>query len=91
MIINYRIKNIIANHVKNALIEDDIKKDITSYLIPSKRKVFAKIIFREPGVLFGTHWVNAVFKKVDSKLKVKWKLKEGYTPVEAASGSRIIK
>ena len=48
MIINYRIKNIIANHVKNALIEDDIKKDITSYLIPSKKKVFAKIIFREP-------------------------------------------
>ena len=28
MIINYRIKNIIANHVKNALIEDDIKKMI---------------------------------------------------------------
>ena len=30
MIINYRIKNIIANHVKDALIEDNVKKDITS-------------------------------------------------------------
>ena len=79
MIINYRIKNIIANHVKDALIEDNVKKDITSHLIPSKKKAFAKIIFREPGVLFGTHWVNEVFKTVDSKLKVKWKLKDGNT------------
>ena len=66
MIINYRIKNIIANHVKDALIEDNVKKDITSHLIPSKKKAFAKIIFREPGVLFGTHWVNEVFKPLDS-------------------------
>ena len=77
MIISHRIRKILHHHVKIALKEDAIKKDITSNLIPSKRKAFAKIIFRESGVLFGTHWVNEVFKQIDSKLKVKWKIKDG--------------
>ncbi|MEC9205929.1 MAG: carboxylating nicotinate-nucleotide diphosphorylase [Pseudomonadota bacterium] len=77
MYINARIRKIIFEHVSSALKEDCVKEDITSNLISPKKRGVGKIIFREPGILFGTHWVNEVFRQIDPKVKIKWRIKDG--------------
>ena len=49
MIINYRLKNIIANHVKDALIEDNVKKGL----------LFSDSLERHPGI-FSNLYISLV-------------------------------
>ena len=70
MKINKKIKKVIQSDVRTALHEDGVKNDITSNLISSKKNASAKIIFKEQGVLFGTHWVNEVCRQINSKIKL---------------------
>jgi len=69
-------KKLLQIHVQSSLSEDCVKKDITSSLL-NKIEVSAVIIFKEEGVLCGIDWVNEVFKKVNSKIKIKWLYKDG--------------
>ena len=77
MKINKKIKKVIQSDVRTALHEDGVKNDITSNLISSKKNASAKIIFKEQGFLFGTHWVNEVCRQINSKIKLTWKVKDG--------------
>ena len=70
-------KKIMQDNIKLSLAEDDTKNDITSKLISTKKIATAKIIFKESSILFGTFWVDEVFKRIDPALKIKWKSKDG--------------
>lgn len=67
---------ILKSHVKLALLEDQIKNDVTTKIIPNSN-VSAKIIFKQDGILYGKFWVDEVFNQIDSSLKIKWLNKDG--------------
>ena len=69
-------KKLLSQHIKSALTEDSCNNDITSALLNTK-KVSAKLIFKEPGILCGKKWVDEVFKTIDSNIKIKWNFNDG--------------
>jgi len=69
-------KELLEKHISSALIEDCYNNDITSSLLNAKKST-AKLIFKERGILCGKQWVNEVFKKVDSKIRIKWHFNDG--------------
>lgn len=62
----------IAPLVALALEEDIGSGDITAGLVSADEKAIATVITREPGVLCGTQFVDAIFDAVDSSLEVAW-------------------
>ncbi|PCI39813.1 MAG: nicotinate-nucleotide diphosphorylase (carboxylating) [Thiotrichales bacterium] len=79
---NININNLITTQlieqqVQNALLEDVGQGDISAKLIDSTRQVVASIICREPIVLCGTRWVDAVFKSIDKTSKLNWYFSDG--------------
>jgi len=75
------LKNAIHENVKYALKEDIgsdlLFGDITAQLIPANNSAKARIISRERTIIAGTAWVNEVFKQLDPKVVVSWKVSEG--------------
>ena len=67
----------IAPLVALALEEDIGSGDITAGLVSADEKAIATVITREPGVLCGTQFVDAVFDAVDSSLEVAWRKVDG--------------
>lgn len=74
------LDNAIALNVDMALQEDIGSGDITAQLIPEATPAKGRIITRENAILCGTHWVNEVFRQVDSTIRLHW---------HAADGDRI--
>ena len=72
----------IEANVRNALREDIGSGDITAQLIPAERLARATVITREPAVICGTAWVNAVFRQLDPRVAVHWQVADG-SKVEA--------
>ena len=60
-----------------ALEEDIGTGDVTARLLSPDTQVKAQIISREPMLLCGQPWVDAVFKAVDSSVQVNWFFSEG--------------
>lgn len=67
----------IEANVRNALREDIGSGDITAQLIPAERLARATVITREPAVICGTAWVNAVFRQLDPRVAVHWQVADG--------------
>lgn len=67
----------IAPLVALALKEDIGSGDITADLVGAHEQAFATVITREPGVLCGTQFVDAVFAAVDASLEVIWQKSDG--------------
>ncbi|MGH8494370.1 MAG: carboxylating nicotinate-nucleotide diphosphorylase [Moraxellaceae bacterium] len=67
---------IMAN-VRAALSEDLGSGDITASLIPESSTAKARIITREPMILAGIPWANAVFSLTDPRIQAKWQIQEG--------------
>ena len=63
--------------VKLALDGDIGSGDITAGLVGSNEHASATVITREPGVLCGTQFVDAVFASLDPEVKVIWKKADG--------------
>ena len=86
----------IAPLVALALAEDIGTGDITAGLVSADEKAIATVITREPGVLCGTQFVDAVFDAVDSSLEVAWlkvdgdKLKANDTLFTVSGAARSI-
>lgn len=86
----------IAPLVALALAEDIGTGDITAGLVSADEKAIATVITREPGVLCGTQFVDAVFDAVDSSLQVAWlkvdgdKLKANDTLFTVSGAARSI-
>ena len=79
-----------------ALEEDVGSGDITAGLVSADEKAIATVITREPGVLCGIQFVDAVFNSVDSSLEVVWlkvdgdKLKANDTLFTVSGAARSI-
>jgi nicotinate-nucleotide pyrophosphorylase (carboxylating) len=66
----------IAAQVRHALAEDVGSGDLTAQLIDSNTQASATVITREPGVLCGIAWFDAVFRQLDSRVNVRWQARD---------------
>ena len=71
------LQEIINTQTTAALQEDIGSGDLTAALIPAERRGRAMVITRESMVLCGQPWVDAVFRHVDPKVRMDWRLQEG--------------
>lgn len=67
----------IAAMAAQALAEDVGTGDVTASLIAPETQAHAHVLCREPAVLCGVPWFNAVCQQVDSRISVKWHFKDG--------------
>lgn len=72
-----RLQHNIETQVSAALTEDIGSGDLTAALIPAARQGRASVINRQPMVICGQPWVDAVFRHIDSKVRTDWRLQEG--------------
>jgi len=71
------LKTAISDNVRQALTEDVGSGDITASLIPAASTARAHVITREPMVLAGRPWVDALFAELDSRVHLHWQASEG--------------
>jgi nicotinate-nucleotide pyrophosphorylase (carboxylating) len=67
----------LAAQVGRALEEDIGSGDLTAALIPAGRTGRASVITREPAILCGVPYVNAVFAQLEAAVRVDWQVTEG--------------
>lgn len=77
MIANDLLDAAIRSNVAAALSEDIGTGDITALLIPEQTQAKARVISREPMVLAGRPWVDALFNTLDPRVTLEWKAQEG--------------
>ncbi len=59
-------------------LEEDLGDgDITAAIIPEHRHATAELLTREPMVLCGREWFDAVFKQLDANVVIDWHVAEG--------------
>jgi nicotinate-nucleotide pyrophosphorylase (carboxylating) len=71
----------IEQDVRRALDEDLGRGDITAQLIPEDRIRKASVYTRDPAVLCGRNWFDAVFKQLDDRVDIRWYAADGETIV----------
>jgi nicotinate-nucleotide pyrophosphorylase (carboxylating) len=64
-------------NIRAALAEDIGTGDWTGQLISESAQVKARVIVREPAVLCGAPWFEAVMQQVDSRIAITWHVAEG--------------
>jgi nicotinate-nucleotide pyrophosphorylase (carboxylating) len=67
----------IERNVTDALAEDVGSGDQTGRLVPAADLRDARIIVREEAVLCGVPWFNEVMRRVDPRIDVQWRYREG--------------
>ncbi len=67
----------IARNVTDALAEDVGSGDLTGLLVPADEIRDARIIVREEAVLCGVPWFSEVMRRVDPRIEVRWRYREG--------------
>ncbi|MDQ7975881.1 carboxylating nicotinate-nucleotide diphosphorylase [Paraburkholderia sp. SARCC-3016] len=67
----------LARNVTDALAEDVGSGDLTGYLVPADEMRDARIIVREEAVLCGVMWFGEVMRRVDPRIDVRWRYREG--------------
>lgn len=67
----------VLSDVVRALAEDIGSGDVSAALLPEHLIVEAEIIAREPMVLCGKPWVDAVFASLNKAIKLSWLVEEG--------------
>ncbi len=63
--------------VRRCLDEDLGGGDLTAALVPEDALARARVIAREPAVLCGLAWFNAVFAELDPRIRIDWHQQEG--------------
>jgi len=63
--------------VRRCLDEDLGGGDLTAALVPEDALARARVIAREPAVLCGVAWFNAVFAELDPRIRIDWRQQEG--------------
>jgi nicotinate-nucleotide pyrophosphorylase (carboxylating) len=66
----------ISETVASALCEDVGTGDLTAELIPASQSARARVITRENAVICGSAWFDEVFRQVDARVKVSWKVRD---------------
>lgn len=77
MVLTELLQHAISLNIQQALAEDVGTGDITAQLIPASEQATAIVITREPMILAGQPWVNALFAAFDSSVQLKWLQTEG--------------
>lgn len=67
----------IEETVARALAEDVGAGDLTAALIPPGTRAQARVISREPAVLCGCAWFEAVFHQLDPSVQIVWNARDG--------------
>ena len=67
----------IASTVRRALNEDIGSGDLTAELIPPEKRDDAVVISREPAVLCGSAWLDAVFRQLEATTRIDWSFTDG--------------
>ena len=67
----------LAQSVSRALAEDLGSGDVTARLVPEAHTAQARIIAREAAVICGAPWVDEVFRQLDTRVQLDWKVTEG--------------
>lgn len=70
-------REVVERIVAEALAEDVGDGDITAALIDADETAQAQIISREPAVVCGVAFVDAVFRQIDSDVSVTWQVGDG--------------
>lgn len=68
---------VIDSDVARALEEDVGACDLTAGLIPATATATARVIAREPAVICGQAWFDAVFTALDAAVRIDWRVAEG--------------
>ena len=67
----------ITANVQTALREDLGSGDLTAQLIDAEHHASARIITREAATICGTAWVDEVFRQLDLRVTVNWRVQDG--------------
>ncbi len=67
----------IEHDVRCALEEDLGTGDITAELIPQDRIWTASVYTRQVAILCGRNWFDAVFKRLDDAVDIRWRVNDG--------------
>jgi nicotinate-nucleotide pyrophosphorylase (carboxylating) len=67
----------VQESVRRALAEDMGSGDLTATLIPADEISEARVISREPAVLCGSAWFEAVFHELDPSIEITWNIRDG--------------
>ena len=63
--------------VRFALAEDIGNGDVTATLVPENTTAQATVISREPAIICGMAWFNAVFAELDNRIAIDWLVRDG--------------
>ncbi len=66
-----------TDEIKRYLDEDIGSGDLTVQIIPPQQTAKATVICREPAVICGQVWFEAVFSQLDSTISIDWQVQEG--------------
>ncbi|MEO5737161.1 MAG: carboxylating nicotinate-nucleotide diphosphorylase [Variovorax sp.] len=72
-----QITELASADAARTLAEDVGAGDLTAALVPAAQRARARLLVREPAVLCGVPWVEAVLRQVDPELRVDWRRGEG--------------
>lgn len=71
------LEYVIDGNVTAALQEDVGSGDLTAVLVPADEVAHASVVIREPAVLAGAPWFEAVFRRLSPAVQVTWHKKDG--------------
>jgi nicotinate-nucleotide pyrophosphorylase (carboxylating) len=72
-----RIAELAAADAARALREDAGDGDLTAALVPAGTRATARVLLREPAVLCGAAWAEAVVRQLDPQARIAWHGDEG--------------
>ncbi|MDR6857153.1 carboxylating nicotinate-nucleotide diphosphorylase [Variovorax guangxiensis] len=72
-----RIAELAAADAARALREDAGDGDLTAALVPAGSRATARVLLREPAVLCGAPWAEAVVRQLDPQARIAWHGDEG--------------
>ncbi|MBT8136744.1 MAG: carboxylating nicotinate-nucleotide diphosphorylase [Gammaproteobacteria bacterium] len=67
----------IYDNVESALAEDVGSGDLTASLVDESATAVARVVCREPAVLCGQPWFDAVFREIDAATGINWQARDG--------------
>ena len=67
----------LQRNVHEAIAEDVGRADLTGLLVPPQEQVSAQVIVREPAILCGAPWFDAVMAALDDRIQIDWQYAEG--------------
>lgn len=74
---NTELEAALKQNVRTAIEEDVGGADLTGHLVPADERVQAQVIVREPAVLCGAPWFDAVMSALDNSIQIDWQYAEG--------------